>query len=130
MFNIQDKTNILIYIAIGIAIYYLFFRNTESFTSPIVANQCALLKNTNQEIKNQMNTKCGNFDEPSSRGNINQRSECYNFAGQEIVSELDSNSWCELDDNDKAIIEAATQNMTVSETPETMGFERGSFANY
>jgi hypothetical protein len=116
MFNQENSKHILLYVVIGIAIYFFFFHKKEGFFPFSRNTQCKLVTDTHAEIKNVVDTKCKTFDEPSSRGNINQRAECYTFAGQEIVSDLDKNSWCDLDENDMAIIDAAAKTMEESES--------------
>lgn len=121
----SSMKQIIIFIVIGVAVYFLFFNKKEAFGVPSRASQCAILKQNNKDIKEIVKKKCDKFDEPSSRGNINDRSECYTFAGQEITSELDMNSWCDLDENDQALIDAATNNLVSTE--DMMGYERLSF---
>lgn len=127
--NSSSTKHIIIFIAIGIAIYFLFFNKKEGFGVPSRSSHCALLKETNKDIKEIVKKKCDKFDnEASSRGNINDRSECYTFAGQEITSELDMNSWCDLDDNDKALIDVATNNLVSTE--DMMGYDPSDLATF
>lgn len=126
MLATKDSKNIIIFIAIGVAIYFLFFRKTETFIGSNPANQCKMLKERQQEVKSVANQKCV-IDDPSSRGNINQRSECYNLVGNDIVSDMDTNSWCQLDASDMAIIDAATMNM---EEHATAPFDGNDFAQF
>lgn len=130
MANSEQMKYILFYIAIGVGIYFLFFHKTEKFTIPSAASQCSLIKDSNKEVKNEVVSKCGNFDAPGTRDNINQRSECYTLTGQDITSELDMNSWCQLGKDDMEILDAATQNIADTETQETTGYDTKLFSSF
>lgn len=128
MSDSSSTKQIIIFVAIGIALYFFFMHKKEGFGMPSRSSQCALVKQANKDIKEIVKKKCDKFDEPSSRGNINDRSECYTFAGQEITSELDMNSWCDLDENDQALIDAATNNLVSTE--DMMGYDQPDFARF
>jgi hypothetical protein len=114
----------LLYVAIGVAIYYFFFHKSEAFTVPSASSQCAFVKNSNKEVKEISSAKCSNINNENNRNSINQRSECYTLAGQDITSELDMNSWCQLDKDDMDIIDAASKNIIDTET---MGYDKSNY---
>lgn len=108
-----ETKQILFYIAIGIAIYFLFFRKSEGFGGAAVKSQCQYLKGQQNQVHDMYKKKCDSVDvNKDSRSGINERAECYNYAGDAIVTDLDVNSWCEdIDPSDLALIDEATKTL-------------------
>ena len=108
-----ENKQILLYIAIGVAIYFMFFRKTEAFGSPNAKSQCQYLKGQQNSVNNMYKKKCDNLDvSKDNRTGINERAECYNYGGDAIVTDLDVNSWCDnIDPSDMALIDEATKSL-------------------
>lgn len=111
----MDTKSLLVYVAIGVFIYLVFFRKMEFFGSDAQSSgaQCSYVKGQQKAIKQLYKKECSNLnDNADNRTNINERADCYNYAGQDIVTEIDANSWCGLDPKEQDIIEAATREIT------------------
>lgn len=110
---LEDK-KIFLYIAIGVVLYFLLFHRTEGFGGASKVSQCKYLKDKQKEVNNMYAKKCDNMDmSKDNRTNINERTQCYNYAGDQIVTDLDASSWCDLDAKDLALIDEATKSLEV-----------------
>jgi hypothetical protein len=129
--ELGDK-KIFIYIGIGLVIYFLFFNKAEGFGTINKVSHCKYLKDKQKEIKNFVTKKCNNMDVGGdSRSNINQRTECYNYVGDQIVTDLDASSWCDLDAKDLALIDEAAKTLEADSGVVPDAYENdGSYAEF
>jgi hypothetical protein len=110
-----DCATVSMFIGGMLLFYVLFIQDIEGFATGLAETRkqmCTLLTGRLGEVKRIKEDKCKKLDiSENPRASINAATECYNFAGQEIVTGMDTTSWCDLNDSDIKIIDEAAKKL-------------------
>lgn len=112
MCNIKMNILIMFIVIILIIIYISKNNDVELFTNN-VSNICNNVKNRLEDLIGKKSKKCiKNYESiEENKKTINDGIDCYNFVGNEIVTNNNIDSWCNLNDVDADIINKAIEKL-------------------
>jgi hypothetical protein len=108
------KMNILIiFIIIMLVIIYISKNNDVELFTNNVSDICNNVKNRLKDLISKNSKKCiKNYEAiEENKKTINDGIDCYNFVGNEIVTNNNIDSWCNLNDIDADIINKAIEKL-------------------
>jgi hypothetical protein len=117
MCKINFKKFIILISIIIIIIYIINIINNnndiELFSNNNINYMCDMVKNRYNDLINKKSEKCiKDFEKiKENRVDINDGIDCYNYVSNEIVTNNNIDSWCNLNDTDNDIINNAIKNL-------------------